>query len=43
MKQAKKKPSQKQQERSDRFWQSMMNTNIQTLRRGKGGAYKRRK
>ncbi|MBL3648421.1 hypothetical protein [Bacillus sp. RHFS10] len=43
MKQSKKKPSQKQQERSDRFWQSMMNTNVQTLRRGKSGAYKRRK
>ncbi|MBA5716344.1 hypothetical protein DT035_16245 [Bacillus subtilis] len=43
MKQSKKKPSQKQLERSDRFWQSMMNTNMQRLRRGKGGAYKRRK
>ncbi|OUL02188.1 hypothetical protein [Bacillus spizizenii] len=43
MKQLQKKPPQKQQERSERFWQQMMNTNIQTLRRGKGGAYKRRK
>ncbi|AGA20643.1 Hypothetical protein A7A1_0025 [Bacillus subtilis subsp. subtilis str. BSP1] len=43
IKQSKKKPSQKQHERLDRFWQQMMNTNMQTLRRGKGGAYKRRK
>ncbi|WP_339176239.1 hypothetical protein NSS90_06510 [Bacillus sp. PS93] len=43
MKYFKKKPSQKQQECSVRFWQQMMNTNTQTLRRGKGGAYKRRK
>ncbi|KIN49119.1 hypothetical protein B4073_4267 [Bacillus subtilis] len=38
MKQLQKKSSQKY-----RFWQQMMNTNIQTLRRGKDGAYKRRK
>ena len=38
IKQSKKKPSQKQHERLDRFWQQMMNTNMQTLRRGKGGA-----
>ncbi|MBU5246274.1 hypothetical protein [Bacillus halotolerans] len=43
MKQPQKKPSQKQQGHSDRFWQQMMNMNMQTLRRGKGGAYKRRK
>ncbi|WP_424162142.1 hypothetical protein ACPA1T_19320 [Bacillus amyloliquefaciens] len=42
MKQPKKKPLQKQQERSDRFWQQMMNTNMQTLKRGKGGAFKRK-
>ncbi|MCY8932522.1 hypothetical protein [Bacillus atrophaeus] len=42
MKQSKKKSSQKQQGRSDRFWQQMMNTNMQTLRCGKGGAFKRK-
>ncbi|MCY8103398.1 hypothetical protein [Bacillus mojavensis] len=42
MKHLKKKPSQKQQECSDRFWQQMMNTNMQTVRHGKGGAFKRK-
>ncbi|WP_366562117.1 hypothetical protein AB0R65_14645 [Bacillus velezensis] len=42
MKQEKKKPNKNTQERSDRFWQQMMNTNIQTLKRGKGGAFKRK-
>ncbi len=42
MKQKKKKPNKNTQERSDRFWQQMMNTNMQTLKRGKGGAFKRK-
>ncbi|ASZ05133.1 MULTISPECIES: hypothetical protein [Bacillus] len=42
MKQKKKKPNKNMQERSDRFWQQMMNTNMQTLKRGKGGAFKRK-
>ncbi|WP_418134477.1 hypothetical protein ACNFKI_03305 [Bacillus velezensis] len=42
MKQKKKKPNKNTQERSARFWQQMMNTNMQTLKRGKGGAFKRK-
>ncbi|WOH97235.1 hypothetical protein R0833_17140 [Bacillus amyloliquefaciens] len=42
MKQKKKKHNKNTQERSDRFWQQMMNTNMQTLKRGKGGAFKRK-
>ncbi|WP_342494056.1 hypothetical protein [Bacillus sp. FSL R5-0447] len=42
MKQKKKKPNKNAQERSERFWQQMMNTNMQTLKRGKGGAFKRK-
>ncbi|MEC3674741.1 hypothetical protein P9176_09965 [Bacillus velezensis] len=42
MKQEKKKFNKNTQERSDRFWQQMMNTNMQTLKRGKGGAFKRK-
>ncbi|WP_332286649.1 hypothetical protein [Bacillus velezensis] len=42
MKQEKKKPKKNTQERSERFWQQMMNTNMQTLKRGKGGAFKRK-
>ncbi|MEI4453699.1 hypothetical protein V8G53_10635 [Bacillus velezensis] len=30
------------QERSNRFWHQMMNTNMQSLKRGKGGAFKRK-
>ncbi|MFW2110363.1 hypothetical protein [Bacillus spizizenii] len=43
MKKIKKKPNKNAQERSERFWQQMMGKDRQTLRRGKGGAYKRRK
>ncbi|AGF28235.1 MULTISPECIES: hypothetical protein [Bacillus amyloliquefaciens group] len=42
MKQKKNKANKNTQERSDRFWQQMMNTNMQTLRRGQGGAFKRK-
>ncbi|MCR4386422.1 MULTISPECIES: hypothetical protein [Bacillus amyloliquefaciens group] len=42
MKQKKNKPNKNTQEHSDRFWQQMMNTNMQILKRGKGGAFKRK-
>ncbi|WP_284690693.1 hypothetical protein [Bacillus subtilis] len=40
MKQEKKKPNKNAQERSERFWRQMMGQDRQTLRRGKGGAFK---
>ncbi|MEC0677931.1 hypothetical protein [Bacillus inaquosorum] len=42
MKQEKKKPNKNAQECSERFWRQMMGQGRLTLRRGKGGAYKRK-
>ena len=42
MKQKKKKPNKNTQERSERFWQQMMGQDMQRLKRGKGGAFKRK-
>ncbi|MGE0910296.1 hypothetical protein ACQGRJ_10920 [Bacillus atrophaeus] len=42
MKQEKKKPNKNAQEQSERFWRQMMGTDRQTLKRGKGGALKRK-
>jgi hypothetical protein len=42
MKPNKRKRSEKAQERSERFWREIMGQNKQILKRGKGGAYKRK-
>ncbi|MCC8351943.1 hypothetical protein [Bacillus sp. AF23] len=46
MKKRKKKPNKNAQERSERFWRQMMGGKIgqdrQTLKRGKGGALRRK-
>ncbi|ATX83188.1 MULTISPECIES: hypothetical protein [Bacillus] len=42
MKQKKKKPNKNTQERSERFWRQMMGQDMQRLKRGKGGAFKRK-
>lgn len=42
MKQKKKKPNKNAQERSERFWRQMMGQDMQRLKRGKGGAFKRK-
>ncbi|MCY7914101.1 hypothetical protein [Bacillus haynesii] len=44
MKPSKRKRPEKAQERSERFWREIMgqNQNKQILKRGKGGAYKRK-
>ncbi|MEC0765076.1 hypothetical protein [Bacillus atrophaeus] len=42
MKKEKKKPNKNAQEKSERFWRQMMGTDRQTLKRGKGGAFKRK-
>ncbi|MFT4446331.1 hypothetical protein ACMXZI_02800 [Bacillus subtilis] len=42
MKKRKKKPNKNAQERSERFWQQMMGQDRQTLKRGKGGALRRK-
>ncbi|MCP3764074.1 hypothetical protein NLX67_17110 [Domibacillus sp. A3M-37] len=36
----KKQPEKKQEKMSDRELQHLMNTNMRTLKRGRGGAYK---
>ncbi|MCY8946252.1 hypothetical protein MOE33_10000 [Bacillus atrophaeus] len=41
-KKEKKKPNKNAQERSERFWRQMMGADRQTLKRGKGGAFKRK-
>ncbi|MDE1424932.1 hypothetical protein VSK91_22345 [Bacillus swezeyi] len=42
MKPNKRKRPEKAQERSERFWREIMGQNKQILKRGKGGAYKRK-
>ncbi|MES5397232.1 hypothetical protein ABU952_14020 [Bacillus amyloliquefaciens] len=42
MKQEKKKPNKNTQERSECFWRQMMRQDIQRLKPGKGGAFKRK-
>ncbi|MEC0804087.1 hypothetical protein P8883_07325 [Bacillus atrophaeus] len=42
MKQEKKKPNKNAQERPERFWRQMMGADRQTLKRGKGGALRRK-
>ncbi|MEX5836464.1 hypothetical protein D070_10305 [Bacillus velezensis] len=42
MKRKKKELDKNVSERSDRFWQRMMGQNMQTLKRGKGGALRRK-
>ncbi|WP_284691043.1 hypothetical protein [Bacillus subtilis] len=42
MKKRKKKPNKSAQERSEWFWQQMMGQDRQTLKRGKGGALRRK-
>ncbi|MGQ5110355.1 hypothetical protein ACSOV8_16640 [Bacillus halotolerans] len=42
MKERNKKPNKNAQERSKRFWRKMMGQERQTLKRGKGGALKRK-
>ncbi|MEC0837146.1 hypothetical protein P8907_03675 [Bacillus atrophaeus] len=43
MKKEKKKPNKNAQERSERFcWRQMMGADRQTLKRGKGGALRRK-
>lgn len=42
MKPTKRKRPEKAQERSERFWREIMGQNKQILKRGKGGAYKRK-
>ncbi|WP_265182419.1 hypothetical protein [Geomicrobium sp. JCM 19055] len=36
----KKKPQKRKETHSEAFWEQMMGQNKQTLKRGKGGAYK---
>lgn len=42
MKKRKNKPNKNAQERSEWFWRKMMGSNRQTLKRGKGGALRRK-
>ncbi|WHM22899.1 hypothetical protein QL281_07665 [Bacillus subtilis] len=42
MKKRKKRPNKNAQERSEWFWRQMMGQDRQTLKRGKGGALKRK-
>ncbi|MFI8862506.1 hypothetical protein PWO55_08960 [Bacillus velezensis] len=42
MKKRKEKPNKNAQEQSERFWRQMMGQDRQTLKRGKGGALKRK-
>ncbi|AOP13635.1 MULTISPECIES: hypothetical protein [Bacillus] len=42
MKPTKRKRPEKTQEHSERFWREIMGQNKQILKRGKGGAYKRK-
>ncbi|MGN2619619.1 hypothetical protein [Bacillus stercoris] len=42
MKKRKKKPNKNAQECTERFWRKMMGQDRQTLKRGKGGALRRK-
>ena len=42
MKKRKEKPNKNAQERSERFWRQIMGQDRQTLKRGKGGALRRK-
>ncbi|WP_263490145.1 hypothetical protein [Bacillus subtilis] len=42
MKKRKEKPNKNAQERSERFWRQIMGQVRQTLKRGKGGALRRK-
>ncbi|MEC1268959.1 hypothetical protein P9C27_10480 [Bacillus vallismortis] len=42
MKKREKKPNKNAQERSERFWRQMMGQDRQMLKRGKGGALRRK-